>query len=376
MFAVNGQNPWATPQSSAASPSSNPAQSSYGQDLVANNPAQGGVYSGGFGYGADSQPLTTPTAAQYAAANAGGPMGPFPDSSGPLNTPTAAQYAAANANGPMGPFQSGGPSGGSSPFANPTFENYGGYNPAQYATLATANNLAQQLGGNVMQTRMAPGSPFAVPNQNSIYLGGNDPLNAGLLAQRYAKYDRATADAMTRDEMRMMNPNAGPSYGSDTSIFQAMPGGLQNLGNGNAFTSQIGRNYAPGAAGLGTAGQSGNSGGFQNFQSGGFPGFGGFPQQGVHSVPQNGGMGGGYNPFQGFVGGLGRSSNFMRANPFGSSFTGYRARQPQLGGGMYSALRGNPFLYGALGAGAGGGMSYAMGGPSGGFDAAGNYLGR
>lgn len=346
MFAINGQNPWAMQQPPTASPAADPGQTSYGQSLVANNPAQGGVYGTGFGYGSDSQPLNTPTAAQYAAANAGGPMGPFQASGGSNSASQSGQ-------------------GAPSPFANPTFENYSGYNPAQYATLGTANNLAQQLGGNVMQTQMAQGSPFSVPNQNAVYLGGNDPLNAGLLAQRYAKYDRATADAMTRDEMRMMNPSAGPSYGSDTSIFQARPGGAQNLGGGNAFTSQIGRNFSPGAAGLGTAGNSGNSGGFQNFQSGGFPGFGGsfaggFPQQ-QHGGGQSGGIGGGYNPFQGFVGGLGRSSNFMRANPFGSSFTGYRARQPQLGGGMYSALQGNPFLYGAMAAGAGGGRSpYAI----------------
>ena len=355
MFAINGQNPWAMQQPPSASPAADPGQSSYGASLVANNPAQGGVYGGSFGYGSDSQPLATPTAAQYASANAGGPMGPFqaPNSGGPAAS-------------------GGQSSGGSSPFANPTFENYSGYNPSQYATLNTANNLAQQLGGNVMQTQMAQGSPFAVPNQNSIYLGGNDPLNAGLLAQRYAKYDRATADAMTRDEMRMMNPNAGPSYGSDTSIFQSMPGGLQNLGGGNSFTPQIGRNYSPGAAGLGTAGQSGNSGGFQNFQNSGFPGIpfqpgpSTYPSFGGHFGGNTGGIGGGNNPFnglnpyQGFVGGLGRSSNFMRANPFGSSMTGYRTRQPQLGGGMYSALNGNPFLYGALAAGAGRSPGYAL----------------
>ena len=343
MFAINGQNPWAMQQPPASSPAIDPGQSSYGASLVANNPAQGGVYGGGFGYGSDSQPLANPTASQYATANSGGLMGPFQSSGGVNSAGQAGQSAP-------------------SPFANPTFENFSGYNPAQYATLGTANNLAQQLGGNVMQTQMAPGSPFAVPNQNSVYLGGNDPLNAGLLAQRYAKYDRATADAMTAAEMGHMNPSGSPSFGSQNSIFQSVPGGLQNLGNGNAFSSSIGRTYSPGAAGLGTAGQSGNSGGFQNFQSGGFPGFGGSGFTGGFPSPQGSFAGGGgrFNPFQGFVGGLGRSSNFMQANPFGSSATGYRTRQPQLGGGMYSAMQGNPFLYGAMAAGAGGRSPYAI----------------
>ena len=44
--------------------------------------------------------------------------------------------------------------------------------------------------------------------------GGDGQLNAGLMAERYAKYDRATADAMTRAELAYMSPRQNPNEDS------------------------------------------------------------------------------------------------------------------------------------------------------------------
>jgi len=135
-------------------------------------------------------------------------------------------------------------------FADPGFDNYPGYNQSQYANMATANNLAQQLGGSVNQTRNAFGSPTGPPPQNMIDFGGADMLNAGLLAERYAKYDRATADAMTRAELAQMGPRSsgmaegeeGGQFGT-RSFYQPVSGGQNFLGQGANLGSSVGSNF-------------------------------------------------------------------------------------------------------------------------------------
>lgn len=144
--------------------------------------------------------------------------------------------------------------GGTNPNANtqtawntnfkPSFQSVGGYNPSQYADLNTANTLASNLGGNVLQTKMGAGDPFGVPPQASIDFGGGSPLNAGLLAERYAKYDKATADAMTRAELAMQGPRNDSPDASFAQQFQPLTGGTQALAPGanSGFSSAIGTN--------------------------------------------------------------------------------------------------------------------------------------
>lgn len=136
---------------------------------------------------------------------------------------------------------------------NPTYENHAGYNPSQYATVGTANTLAGALGSgfglgaNVQQTRNAQGFQ-GPPPQTSLNFGGDSNLNAGLLAERYKKYDHATADEMTRAELALMgprmNPNADSQGGSmgSWSMFQDQPGGFQNLGGGQNIGQFVGEN--------------------------------------------------------------------------------------------------------------------------------------
>ena len=110
----------------------------------------------------------------------------------------------------------------------PSYQSNTGYNPLQYADLGTANTLASNLGGNVLQTN-SPGSPLNVPNQASIDFGGASPLNAGLLADRYQKYDRATADAMTRAELALQGPRNTAPDAAFNNQFQPLAGGTQGL---------------------------------------------------------------------------------------------------------------------------------------------------
>ena len=144
---------------------------------------------------------------------------------------------------------------------NPTYQSNPGYNPSQYATLDTANTLAGGvgsglgLGANVRQTQNAPGSPIGPPPQLMLDFGGADPLNAGLLAERYGKYDHATADRMTRDELALMGPRQAPgegSYGSQ-SMFGPSAGGNQNLGGGQNIGQFVGERKG---AGFGSPGVS------------------------------------------------------------------------------------------------------------------------
>jgi len=96
----------------------------------------------------------------------------------------------------------------------PSYNAPGGYNPLQYASDGTANELAQGLGGTVSRTKTL--GPFGDFGQNQIDFGNGNQLNAGLLADRYSKYDAATANAMTDAEKNagpaVTNPNAGAIF--------------------------------------------------------------------------------------------------------------------------------------------------------------------
>jgi len=96
----------------------------------------------------------------------------------------------------------------------PSYNAPGGYNPLQYADDNTANTLAQGLGGTVERTKTL--GPFGDFGQNQINFGNGNQLNAGLLADRYSKYDAATANAMTDAERNagpaVKDPNAGAVY--------------------------------------------------------------------------------------------------------------------------------------------------------------------
>lgn len=217
-YAAGAGNPNAPSDSPALDPESvagKPGSPAWAQNLVATNGNPlGGVYSqpGAFGNPAGPAPGQT-NIEQFALSQSGRPV--------------------------MGPQQN--------PFANPSFRNdLSGYNPSQYATTETANNLAQQLGGATMQTRNANNSPLGPPPQNMIDFGGADMLNAGLLAERYAKYDRATADAMTRAELAQMGPRSAPTEDSEGgtlgswSQYQPVSGGQSFLGQGANLGSSLG----------------------------------------------------------------------------------------------------------------------------------------
>lgn len=59
-----------------------------------------------------------------------------------------------------------------------------GYNPAQYADPATAQSLADRLGGTVTSTDSQ--GPIGPPDEAMISFGGDKQLNAGLVAQEFA----------------------------------------------------------------------------------------------------------------------------------------------------------------------------------------------
>lgn len=115
-----------------------------------------------------------------------------------------------------------------------------GYNQQQYATTDTANQLAQYLGGQTVQTQNAPGSPIGPPPQNMISMGSGDPFNAGLVAQIYSMYPKNVADQIMMAQMassgvgnnyNMVGANQNRS--ATESQFNAnVPGGQSYLGQG------------------------------------------------------------------------------------------------------------------------------------------------
>ncbi|MBI4160490.1 MAG: hypothetical protein HY506_01125 [Candidatus Yanofskybacteria bacterium] len=76
-------------------------------------------------------------------------------------------------------------------------------NPKQYATIETANTLAACLGGSVYSTTL---SLYSSPTQYHIKFSSGAILNAGLLADRYNKYDKALADSWTYSEVNRNCP--------------------------------------------------------------------------------------------------------------------------------------------------------------------------
>lgn len=215
-------------------------------------------YESPLGGGASTNTSFTPATSSpfFNGSAAGSSVNPFAATMGMgARQPQDPQIAQANGLRPTSQF--GGPN------WTPTYQTPGGYNPSQYATVDTANSLAGSigsglgLGGNVIQTQSSgPGGP---PPQQMIDFGGDSPLNAGLLAERYKKYDHDTADRMTRDELALQGPkpamNADMQGGAMGSYSQFAPseGGSLNLGGGQNIGQFVGENK-PWAANLASSG--------------------------------------------------------------------------------------------------------------------------
>ena len=121
----------------------------------------------------------------------------------------------------------------------------GGYNPAQYADDSVAQDLARQMGGQVVYTNtVGPGAP---PSQAMIDAGGSAMHNAGLIAdinKRFADDEgmRKFALENLRQEIR--------SYGGDTGGFAQ--GGIVKYAEGGAVNT-----FAPAPAATATNSQFG-----------------------------------------------------------------------------------------------------------------------
>ncbi len=356
-------------------PNSFPEGYNFGASLIQSNGApQGGVYSqqsfggttpnGSFNYGA--QPINMSNLPKPPSS----PMGPFPQQ-------TAGQTV------PSGGFGQSG--------WNPGFQqNLGAYNPSQYADMNTSNQLAQSLGGNVLQTRI-PTGPFNVPAQNTIDFGGEGKLNAGLLAERYAKYDKATADAMTQAELAGLSNSVSGNLGDDLgymSQFSNIQGGGQYGGQGQNMgqflrqpgsTPSLSAPNAPQQYWSGGAPGGGNSPGTVNpplipgISSPQTPGAAGYVHQNL--VPGMSGPQPVFGTMPGRAGGFGRFSNFSAANPMSQAAllgllqtgvnTGFRNRPGNASNSaLLSGLLGRPSLLGYLNpvsAYGGGGGSFGFG---------------
>jgi len=90
------------------------------------------------------------------------------------------------------------PEGWFDPVTNKLVQAPEGYNPAQYAPRELAEELASQLGGTVTQTEVT--GPIKPPPQTMINIGGVE-LNAGLVADLYAKYPKELVDRMIQEEL-------------------------------------------------------------------------------------------------------------------------------------------------------------------------------
>ncbi len=266
---------------------------------------------------------------------------------------------------------------------NPTFQQNAGYNPSQYATTETANTLAGALGSglglgaNVMQTQNAPGSPIGPPPQQMLDFGGSDMLNAGLMAERYRRYDHATADAMTRAELALMGPRQAPNEDSQGgsmgswSQYGQSAGGSQNLGGGQNIGQFIGENAGgafgsrptgggginpngnpvTGQYGQGNLGQAAPN--YQNYHPQAPPPRQAPPDHGMAHPPQQAPQFGNRMNY----GGFGQNQQFNQAN----QFSGVQQLMQMLMGGQGGMLqqRGRAGQYGN-----GGQMSGLMGMPS------------
>jgi hypothetical protein len=111
-------------------------------------------------------------------------MAALPQAATPASTPAANNTSSPWGDSPWGSFK-------------PQWETHTGFNPMQYATNDTANDLAQRLGGSV-KTITTTNGPFGLPPQNALMFPetGNELFNAGLVAQNYRPENAAFADQM------------------------------------------------------------------------------------------------------------------------------------------------------------------------------------
>jgi hypothetical protein len=91
------------------------------------------------------------------------------------------------------------PEGWYDPTTNTLVRPPAGYNPSQYAPEELARQLASYLGGQAQQEKVVSG-PIAPPPAWQIEVAGAS-LNAGLVAELYAKYPKDVADAIIRDNL-------------------------------------------------------------------------------------------------------------------------------------------------------------------------------
>jgi hypothetical protein len=89
--------------------------------------------------------------------------------------------------------------------ANPYRNDIGGYNPQQYATDATAQDLASTLGATVVKTSTTGAS---VPPQNMLDFGNGFIANAGLVEQFYEAFGATVASKMLADQANLASGSA------------------------------------------------------------------------------------------------------------------------------------------------------------------------
>lgn len=112
----------------------------------------------------------------------------------------AGQYVVTVAD-PNSPDADTGASAGASADA-PYRTDVGAYNSLQYATDATAQDLASALGAKVVTTHSETG-PVAVPSQNMLDFGNGFVANAGLVEQFYQAFGAAAASKMIADQANL-----------------------------------------------------------------------------------------------------------------------------------------------------------------------------
>jgi hypothetical protein len=140
---------------------------------------------------------------QKLAALTGGPIAPLPNPPAAQSAPAAPAAAKVNPDWPY-------PDLGSSPFMDdPTGSGPTGtfsFNPAYFPTEATAQSIANMLGGKVVQQNVmltAPGSHFRQNQPNyMVELPNGNTINPGFIAQVISsKQARTTIDAVIYSEV-------------------------------------------------------------------------------------------------------------------------------------------------------------------------------
>ena len=92
----------------------------------------------------------------------------------------------------------------------------GTYNPLQYATDATAHDLAASLGATMVKTSANTG-PFSVPPQNMLDFGNGFVANAGLVEQFYNAFGSTVASKMLRDQANLVIGASGSAQNPSLS---------------------------------------------------------------------------------------------------------------------------------------------------------------